>query len=122
MFERLRPEVGYINYAAVARASRHAGVGSRLLEDALRQLRRDGVEVVFAAAERTNRASIALLTSHGFRRTRRKETPWREGGLGAWGLRSQMHIVAGEVVLALRVRKARGPTRGEAVASRAQRA
>jgi hypothetical protein len=77
------------------------------LDDALRRLKAEGVEVVFAAAERTNRRSLALLRSRGFRRTQRKERTWNEGGLGAWGLRSRMHIISGEVVLGLRLRPAR---------------
>lgn len=110
MFERFFPEVGYLNYVAVARTHRRRGYARRLLEDALRQLRTAGVEVVFAAASRSNRASLALLASRGFRTTRRKERGWQEGGLGAWGLRSRMHVIRGEVVLALRLRPRRtGP-------------
>ncbi len=109
MFERLRPEVGYVNYLAVARAYRRAGFGGRLLDDALRRLKGEGVEVVFAAAETSNQRSLALLRSRGFRRTRRKERTWSEGGLGAWGLRSRMHIVSGEVIVGLRLRPADPP-------------
>jgi len=111
MFEELVRGVGYVNYLAVARDHRREGMGKRLLDEALAVLRRRGSFIVFSAAARSNRASIALLESRGFRRTRRSERSWVDGGLGAWGLRSRMHIVAGEVVLARRWRaRARAPS------------
>jgi ribosomal protein S18 acetylase RimI-like enzyme len=62
-----------------------------------------GAEVVYAAAEEDNAGSIALFRSRGFRVVERKELGYREGGLGAWGLRSRMYLVGGEVLLGLRV-------------------
>jgi len=103
MLERLAPEVGYVYYLAVAKSYRGQGLGRVLLDDALALFQRDGVEVVFAAAEEGNVPSIALFRSRGFRLVERKELGYREGGLGAWGLRSRMRIVWGEVLLGKRI-------------------
>ncbi|HXW66548.1 MAG TPA: GNAT family N-acetyltransferase [Thermoplasmata archaeon] len=102
MLERLVPEVGYVYYIAVASAARRQGVGARLLDDALSLFRGAGVRIVYAAAEEDNRASLSLFRSRGFRPVDRDEPGWREGGLGAWGLRSRMRVVHGEVLLGRR--------------------
>ncbi len=103
MLERLEPEVGYVYYLSVGAAHRHQGVGAALLDDALDRFRAEGIEVVYGAVEEDNEPSIALFRSRGFRRVERKETSYRDGGLGAWGLRSRMWIVSGEVLLGLRL-------------------
>ena len=103
MLERLTPEVGYVYYLAVRKACRRQGIGGRLLDDALAGFVRGGVRVVYAAAEEDNTGSIALFRSRGFRTVERRELGYREGGLGAWGLRSRMWIVSGEVLLGLRL-------------------
>ncbi len=103
MLERLVPAVGYVYYLAVRRADRRRGVAAALLDDALERFRRDGVRVVYAAAEEDNEGSIALFRSRGFRTVERRELGWAEGGLGAWGLRSRMWVVSGEVLLGLRL-------------------
>lgn len=59
--------------------------------------------MVYAAAEEENAASIALFLSRGFRSVERRERGYLEGGLGAWGLRSRMWIVSGEVLLGRRL-------------------
>ncbi len=104
MLEQLRPEVGYAYYLAIASARRRQGIGARMLDDALAHFDRAGTEVVFAAAEEENAASIALLKSRGFREVERREKSYLEGGLGAWGLRTRMRLVHGEVLLGLRLR------------------
>ncbi len=103
MLERLAPEVGYVYYLAVARSHRARGLGRVLLDDALELFDREKVEVVYAAAEEDNVPSLALFRSRGFRLVERKELGYREGGLGAWGLRSRMRIVGGEVLLGKRI-------------------
>lgn len=103
MLERFVPEVGYVFYLAVAAAHRREGIGRALLDDALAGFRSMGVEVVYAAAESENRASLSLFGSRGFRTVERREPGWREGGLGAWGLRSRMRLVPGEVLLGRRL-------------------
>jgi len=103
MLERLAPAVGYVYYLAVRRTFRRRGVGARLLDDALAGFARGGVRVVYAAAEEDNASSIALFLSRKFRTVERRETGYAEGGLGAWGLRSKMWIVSGEVLLGLRI-------------------
>jgi len=103
MLERLAPEVGYVYYVAVARAHRRTGIGGVLLDDALRLFRDAGLEVAYAAAEEDNLPSIALFASRGFRSVERKELGWKDGGLGAWGLRSRMRLVYGEILLGLRL-------------------
>ncbi|HYB78776.1 MAG TPA: GNAT family N-acetyltransferase [Thermoplasmata archaeon] len=103
VLERLDPEVGYVYYLSTAVRHRRRGFGARLLDDALDLFRREGVRVVYGAAEEDNTPSIALFRSRGFRAVERKELGFREGGLGAWGLRSRMTLVGGEVLLGLRL-------------------
>jgi len=103
MLETVAPGVGYVYYLAVRASQRRRGIGGMLLDDALRGFRSDGYRVVYAAAEEENGKSIALFRSRGFRPVERKETSYREGGLGAWGLRSKMWLVSGEVLLGLRL-------------------
>jgi ribosomal protein S18 acetylase RimI-like enzyme len=103
LLERLTPEVGYVYYLSVSLAHRRRGVGGALLDDALAGFGRDGVEVVYGAVEEDNDASLALFRSRGFRGVERKETSYRDGGLGAWGLRSRMWLVGGEVLMGLRI-------------------
>jgi L-amino acid N-acyltransferase YncA len=103
LLDLLAPEVGYVYYIAVLTELRRTGVGGRMLEDALALFRARQARVVYAAAQAENLASIRLFTRGGFRTVERKETGWRDGGLGAWGLRSRMRLVPGEVLLGLRL-------------------
>lgn len=103
VLERLDPEVGYVYYLSTALSHRREGLGRRLLDDALDLFRRERAKVVYAAAEEDNLPSIELFRSRGFRTVERKELGYREGGLGAWGLRSKMTLVGGEVLLGLRL-------------------
>jgi ribosomal protein S18 acetylase RimI-like enzyme len=109
LLDRLDPEVGYVYYLFVGADHRRHGVGARLLDHTLAGFRRDGVSVVYAVAEEVNRASIGLFRSRGFRVVERRELGWKEGGLGAWGLRSRMRIIGGEVLLGLRLDVPVGP-------------
>jgi ribosomal protein S18 acetylase RimI-like enzyme len=115
LLDLLAPEVGYVYYVAVLSALRGRRLGGRLLDDALTIFRGRDVEVVYAAVQEENLASRRLFEGHGFRPVERKETGWREGGLGAWGLRSRMRLVPGELLLGLRIapagRRATGPLR-----------
>lgn len=106
MLERLAPEVEYVYYLFVAQKHRRAGIGRRLLDDALERFRQEGALVAYAACETDNDASLGLFRSRGFREVRRDEPGFREGGLGAWGFRSRMRIVPGEILLGLRLREA----------------
>ena len=103
LLERLVPEVGYVSYLFVGTNFRRRGIGATLFDDAIGWFRRQGVLVVYTVAEPENRASIALIRSRGFRKTERKETGWRDGGLGAWGLRSRMRIIGDEALFGLRL-------------------
>lgn len=103
MLEDLAPGVGYVYYVAVLRAYRNRRVGSALLDDALERFRAQRCEIVYAAAEEENAPSLRLFRSRGFRTIDREELGYREGGLGAWGLRSKMMLVHGEVLLGLRL-------------------
>lgn len=105
MLELLAPEVSYVYYLFVARAYRGRGLAATLLDDALGRFVRAGAQVVYAACEEENVPSLRLFTSRGFREVGRKETGFREGGLGAWGYRSQMRLVPGEVLLGRRLRE-----------------
>ena len=112
LLERLVPEVGYVYYLSVARPFRRQGVGGLLLDDALRRFRSEGVSVVYGAVEEGNRPSERLFRSRGFRVVEREERNYRDGGLGAQGLRSRMWVVRGERLFGLRfpVGPERAPT------------
>jgi ribosomal protein S18 acetylase RimI-like enzyme len=103
MLERIAPHVGYVYYLSVARSSRKRGIGATLLDDALDRFRDEGMEVVYAAVEEDNAPSLALFRSRGFREVDRREPHYTEGGLGAYGLRSKMWVVSGEMLLGLRL-------------------
>jgi ribosomal protein S18 acetylase RimI-like enzyme len=112
MLERLTPEVSYVYYLAVGETVRHQGIGGLLLDDALARFRSEGARIVYGAAEEENTTSIALFRSRGFRVVERNEPGLKEGGLGAWGLRSRMMLVSGEVLLGLRLPAAPVPGEG----------
>jgi ribosomal protein S18 acetylase RimI-like enzyme len=103
MLERLTPEVGYVYYLAVRSSHRQHGLGHRLLDDARDLFARAGATILYAAAEEDNAPSISLFESRGFRPIERNELSYRYGGLGAWGLRSRMMLVSGEVLLGRRI-------------------
>jgi L-amino acid N-acyltransferase YncA len=107
LVETLVPEVGFVHYIAVSSADRRKGLGGILLDEAIRRFRAERVEVVFASIEGENRASQALFESRGFRATERKERTYRERGLGAWGLRSRMRVLSGEILFGRRIRAQR---------------
>jgi ribosomal protein S18 acetylase RimI-like enzyme len=109
LLELLVPEVGYVYYIAVLPDHRRTGIGGALLDDALARFRGQGAEVVYAAVQQGNHSSLALFVSRGFRVTERKERSYRDGGLGAWGLRSRMLVVSGEALLGVRLANPRGP-------------
>lgn len=100
---RLAPEAAYVYYIFVGASHRRQGIAGRLLDDAIAIFRQQGAQVVWAAAEEDNAASIALFSSRGFGLVGRDEPPLKEGGLGAWGFRSQMMLVHGEVLLGRRL-------------------
>ena len=103
LLERLLPEVGYVYYLAVGLAFRRRGIAGALLDDALGRFRSERMEVAFAAVEEENFPSQQLFRSRGFRVVARDEPNWREGGLGAQGLRTRMWIVHGELLFGLRL-------------------
>jgi len=103
MLDYLNDAVGYVYYLAVGAGRRRAGIGSRLLDDALREFRRAGLKVVYGAVEEDNVPSIRLFESRGFRIVDRHEPGYEQGGLGAWGLRTRMMLVHGEVLLGRRL-------------------
>jgi ribosomal protein S18 acetylase RimI-like enzyme len=113
LLDRLLPEVGYVYYIAVLSARRRCGVGSLLLDDALAHYRAGPVEVVYAAVRAENVASRRLFESRGFVEVPRQAPSWRDGGLGAWGLRSRMWLVSGELLLGLRLRPVTSSSRPE---------
>ncbi len=102
MLDPLVPEVGYLYYLIVLREFQGRGIGGRLVDDALDRFREDGRSVVYVATGLDNAPMVRLLQARGFRTVGRTETGYREGGLGAWGLRSRMRIVPGEVLFGLR--------------------
>ncbi|MGI0070620.1 MAG: GNAT family N-acetyltransferase [Thermoplasmata archaeon] len=103
MLEPLTPSVGYVYYLAIRTAYRRRGFGGLLLDDAIARFARDGIRVVYGAAEEENTPSIALFRSRGFRTVERRELGHAEGGLGARGLRRRMWLVSGEVLLGRRL-------------------
>lgn len=103
LLEELAPGIAYVYYLFVAEAYRRRGIARRLLDDALGRFDRAGDRVVYAACEVDNVASLGLFRSRGFREVLRDEPSVRDGGLGAWGYRSKMRVVPGEVLLGRRL-------------------
>lgn len=116
LLTKVAPEAGYVYYIAVASSRRRQGLGRRLLDDAIEWFRAGGTEVVYAAVEAENVASLALFRNAGLRVVEREERSYRDGGLGAYGLRRKMWVVPGEVLLGRRLR-ARPPLQEIADAS-----
>jgi ribosomal protein S18 acetylase RimI-like enzyme len=104
LLDRLAPDVGYVYYVVVLSAHRGRGFGRILLDDALGRFDEAGVAVVYAAVRADNDPSRGLFARRGFRTVERQEKGWKDGGLGAWGLRSRMRLVPGELLLGLRIR------------------
>jgi ribosomal protein S18 acetylase RimI-like enzyme len=104
MTELLDADVAYVYYLFVAAAHRGRGIASTLLDEAIERFAGSGAEVVYAACEEENLPSLRLFSSRGFRTVGRKETGFREGGLGAWGYQSRMRLVRGELLLGRRLR------------------
>lgn len=109
MLEQLVPGVGYVYYVAVRPSHRDQKLGGLLLDDALARFRVRAIEVVYAAVQTSNTRSHALFASRGFRTVERDEVGFREGGLGATGLRTKMMVVTGETLLGLRLTSAAPP-------------
>lgn len=106
MLDDPAPEVGYVYYLLVLAEHRARGLGGRLLDDALGRFRAARKSVAYAATGEENVGMTRLLLRRGFRAVARKERGYREGGLGAWGLRSRMRVVYGEALYGLRLREA----------------
>ncbi len=103
MLELLDPAVGYVYYLAVLRSHRRSGVARRLLDDALDLFRKCRGPSRLRRGGRGQLRLFAAVRERGFRPTAPKERSWREGGLGAWGFRSRMMVVSGELLLGLRL-------------------
>lgn len=103
MLEQLEPEVGYLYYLLVPAAHRGERIGRLLFDDFLAAFRATGSQVVYVATHEDNAPMMHLLSAAGFRPVGRMERSYREGGLGAWGLRTRMRVVPGEVLLGLRL-------------------
>ena len=103
LLERLNEEVGYVYHFAVLSRFRGKKVGGALLDDALAWLQHHGARIAYAVVTEDNAPSERLFRSRGFRSIDRKELSYQEGGLGAWGLRSRMRIVYGEVLMGRRL-------------------
>ncbi|HKV89790.1 MAG TPA: GNAT family N-acetyltransferase [Thermoplasmata archaeon] len=104
MLEVFDTEVGYVYYVAVRSDHRGRGIAGALLDDALALFRSEGRSVAYVATEEENVPMIAALARRGFRKVERRELGYAEGGLGAWGLRSRMTLVGGEILMGLRLR------------------
>ncbi|MFY9716792.1 MAG: GNAT family N-acetyltransferase [Thermoplasmata archaeon] len=113
MTELLAPEVAYVYYLFVATAHRGHRLAGVLLDDALARFRQARAVVAYAACEEGNVPSLRLFRSRGFRLVERDEPGFRDGGLGAWGYRSRMRIVPGEVLLGVRLGSPDSPAPSE---------
>lgn len=103
LLDRIAEGVGYVYYIAVRSLDRGRQIGGALLDDALVWLEERGARIAYAVVTEDNDVSEGLFRSRGFRAIERKERGYQEGGLGAWGLRSRMRIVAGEALMGRRL-------------------
>jgi len=99
MLKTLEGTVGYVDYIAVARASRNKGIGKLLLDDALRLFKASNLKEVFASVEKENEPSEALFASEGFTKTSFGEVSKRHGSLHAANMYRAMTVVPGEILL-----------------------
>jgi ribosomal protein S18 acetylase RimI-like enzyme len=99
ILEKLQMKAGYIFYIAVARYGRGAGVGSRLLDEALKYFNEVRFTRVFAAVEQENIPSLKLFMSKGFTKTGFGELVKTYGFLTAISMYRQMVVVPGEILL-----------------------
>ena len=98
MYTRLQPGLGYVYYVAVDPACRSAGLGGRLLDEALARLGGAGAREVLACIRADNRPSVRLFESRGFARTGFLETARRGGVRAAVRLWRRMVVAPGEGV------------------------
>lgn len=99
MLKTVGTGLGYVYYVAVARSNRKQGVGSLLLDDALRIFKDGNIMEVFASVEEDNQASEALFAGHGFVRTTFSEVSSKHGALHTINLYRIMVVVPGEILL-----------------------
>lgn len=99
LIDRLTPKIGYVYYIAVARDFRHMGLGGRLLDSALRLMREEGIEEVYAVREEDNIGAQALFNSRKFEEVNLHDFTRRFGYLRSLRLRRQMTMVRGETLM-----------------------
>lgn len=77
-----RPPVAELVSVAIAPAERHAGVGSALLNNTLRRLRRRAVTRLRLVVRVGNQPALAFYEKYGFRRVRVVRGYYEDGGDG----------------------------------------
>ncbi len=101
MLSMLGRDLGYVYYIAVSPRHRGAGIGGRLLDDALQLLRRSGAREVLACIRPDNTSSIRLFRSRGFAQTGFAALARARGLLAAAALWARMVVAPGERVFSL---------------------
>lgn len=98
MLTMLAERCGYVYYIAVAPSERGAGLGGLLLDDALAILKDAGAIEAFACTRWGNAASLRLLRSRSFERTRFGQRVRTHGLVHASILWMRMVAAPGEYV------------------------
>jgi ribosomal protein S18 acetylase RimI-like enzyme len=104
IFDSGNGKIGYLYYLAVHPDDRRKGIGKRLIREATRRIDEEAGPVdVYAAAERSNRASKRLLERIGFAVISRSDFRKKYGG-GRLRLSSMMNLMPWEELYVTRPR------------------
>ena len=105
MLTTLAPDLGYVYYVAVLPAERRAGMGARLLDDALDMLRAAGAKDVLACIRAENLPSIRLFRAKGFQRIGFRDLARARGFWSAARVWMRMVVAPGEGVFRAAIRE-----------------
>jgi ribosomal protein S18 acetylase RimI-like enzyme len=99
MLKKLTSKAGYVYYIAVAPTYRGKGVAGQLLDHSLQYFAELGAKQVYASVEESNRDSLLLFGSRGFRPIGFAELSKKYGRLEATKMYAEMLVVHGETLL-----------------------
>jgi len=103
MLKVLAEGAGYVYYVAVPPRFRRQGIGGRLLDDAVSQFLKMGVQDVYASVEEDNLESKTLFGSRGFERVEWSGLAKRYGRLRSLLMYREMTVAPGELLLGKRL-------------------
>ncbi|MEM3637224.1 MAG: GNAT family N-acetyltransferase [Conexivisphaerales archaeon] len=103
MLDEPSPTSTYLFYIAVRRDYRRMGIASKLVDHCISYSISVGKKEIFAAVEESNKPSLSLFTSKGFKRIGFREMSKRFGLTEAITMHRRMVVVPGECLLMLKL-------------------